>query len=172
MRVALMTIALLAACSPEPVPPAIAELATDALRAASEIKVRGDVDAVLREHPHAPRYAAAMAKHFRLMRKLHGVGLQSSIRYPRSYLQVRHDQFCERGDTAHLVVTAGVRYDMEPIPPARGTPHYTASEEQHVFRFHRDGQGQWMMAAHHEITLAELHDRETVARLRNPCAPP
>ncbi len=180
IRLALIVV-ILAACSrdtkesrysrpgPVEVPPEIATLAIDALRAASEIKVSGDAEAVLREHELSPRYAAAMAKHFALMRKLHGVGLQSRIRYPRSSVSVEHDQFCETGGLAHLVLTAMVRYDMEPIPPATGTLGYTAGQEEHVFRFARRDGGPWMMANHHEIGLGEMHQKEVVTRLRNPC---
>jgi hypothetical protein len=180
VRLALI-VAILAACSPDAgespssrrgpveVPPEIATLAIDALRAAAEIKTSGDAGAVLREHERSPRYAAAMAKHFALMRELHRVGLQSRIRYPRSSVTVRHDRFCERGDVAHLVVTAMVRYDMEAIPPATGAPPYTAGQEEHVFRFERRDSGPWMMANHHEITLEEMHQKEIVTRLRNPC---
>jgi hypothetical protein len=179
VRLALI-VAVLAACSPDAkesqysrrgpveVPPAIATLAIDALRAASEIKVSGDADAVVREHALSPRYAQAMAKHFALMRKLHLVGLQSRIRYPRSTVSVRHHQFCETGRVAHLVVTTMVRYDMEAIPPATGAPHYTAGQEEHVFRFERRD-GAWVMADHHEISLEEMHQKEIVTRLRNPC---
>lgn len=150
-------------------PPEIATLTTDALRAASEIKVGGDPDAVLRGHVLSPRYAAAMAKHFALMRELHRVGLQSRIRYCRPAVTVRHDQFCQTGNVAHLAVTAMVRYDMEPIPPAAGTPPYTAGQEEHVFRFERRDGGPWVIASHHEIDLAEMHQEEVVTRLRNPC---
>ena len=168
--------AAILACSPAEnaapvdVPAEIATLAIDALRAAAEIKVSGEAGAVLRQHALSPRYAAAMAKHFALMDKLHRVGLQSRIRYPRSSVSVRHDQFCEKGRVAHLVVTAMVRYDMEPIPPATGSPSYTAGEEEHVFRFERRDGGTWVMANHHEISLEEMHQREVVTRLRNPCA--
>ncbi|HEX6160047.1 MAG TPA: hypothetical protein VF111_07770 [Thermoanaerobaculia bacterium] len=152
------------------VPPEIATLAADALRAASEIKVGGDIEAVLRAHQRSPRYAAAMAKHFALMRELHRAGLEARLRYPRSSVAVQHDQFCQRSGVAHLVVTAMVRYDMESIPPAAGAPPYTAGQEEHVFRFEQGPNGQWTMAAHHEIGLAEMHQKEVVARLRNPCA--
>ncbi len=166
-------VALLCACSreePKPpnVPPEIATLAGDALHAASQIKVSGNIEAVLREHPLAPRYVDAMRKHFEMMRMLHGVGLQSNLRYPRYALQVRHDQFCQDDATANLVVTTMVRYDYEHIPPVEGAPPYTAGEEEHVFRFERRG-GVWMMAHHHEISLAEMHQEELVTRLRNPC---
>jgi hypothetical protein len=180
IRLALIVV-ILAACSrdanesrysrrgPVEVPPEIATLAIDALRAASEIKVSGDADAVLGEHERSPRYAEPMAKHFALMRQLHQVGVQSRIRYPRSSVTVRHDQFCEKGQVAHLVVTAMVRYDMEAIPPATGSPHYTAGQEEHVFRFERRD-GAWVMADHHEINLEEMHQKEVVTRLRNPCS--
>ncbi|HYC92040.1 MAG TPA: hypothetical protein VEO54_22700 [Thermoanaerobaculia bacterium] len=163
---------LAAACAPaqeHDAPPEIAELAVDALRAAAEVKVRGDVEAVLREHPLSLRYAAAMQEHFALMRELHHVGLRSKIRYPRSEVSVRHDRFCETGAVAHLVLTARVRYDMESVPPASGAPPYTAGEEEHVFRFERNAAGAWIVARHHEINLAEMHQPEVVRRLRNPC---
>jgi hypothetical protein len=70
---------------------------------------------------------------------------------------------------AHLVTSAMVRYDMEPIPPAGGSPPYTASQEEHVFRFERRDGATWVMATHHEISLEELHHEEVVTRLRNPC---
>ena len=177
MRFVALIVAILAACSPgekysrrDPVevPPEIATMAVDALRAASEIKVGGDAEAVLREHELASRYAAAMAQHFALMGELHRVGLRSRIRYPRSSVTVRHDQFCEKGRAAHLVVSAMVRYDMEPIPPATGSPGYTAGQEEHVFRFERRD-GTWVMASHHEINLEEMHQKEVVTRLRDPC---
>ena len=153
------------------VPPEIATLAVDALHAASEVKVSGDTGAVLRKHHLAPRYTAAMAEHFALMNRLHRVGLQSRIRYPRSSVSVRHDQFCEKGLTADLVLTAMVRYDMEAIPPATGAPHYTAGQEEHVFRFERRNGKTWVMTHHHEISLAEMHREEVATRLRNPCGP-
>jgi hypothetical protein len=172
----LALIAATLACSPGEeersvdVPPEIATLAVDALRAASEIKAGGDADAVLRGHALSPRYATAMAKHFALMRKLHQVGLESRIRYPRSYVSVQHDQFCEKGGVAHLVATAMVRYDMEAIPPAaESPPPYTAGQEEHVFRFERREDGTWTIANHYEISLAEMHQKDVVARLRNPC---
>ena len=168
LRLALIAM-LLGACARDEAPPEIATLAADALRAASEIKVSGDPDAVLRNHEQSPRYAAAMAKHFALMRELHRVGLQSRIRYARPVVTVRRDRFCEKGRIAHLVVTAMVRYDMEAIPPATGVPGYTAGEEEHVFRFERGEAGAWMMAYHHEISLGEMHQKDVVARLRNPC---
>jgi hypothetical protein len=140
-RIALIAAAL-AACSPaEPprrsdevvaVPAEIARLATDSLEAASEIKVSGDRDAVLRERPLSPRYAPAMRKHFELKGELHRVGLRAKIRYPRYELAVRHDQFCEAGGVAHLVVTAYVRYHMEAIPPNDASPPYTASERKNT----------------------------------------
>ena len=153
------------------VPPQIVTLASDALTVAAEIKVSGDVDAVLREHALAPRYAPVMMKHFELMRELHRVGLQSRIRYPRSSVSVRHDQFCQRGDVANLVVAAMVRYDMESIPPNSGSPGYTAGLEEHVFRFEHRAGGLWVMVSHREITLAEMHQRGVAMRLRNPCGP-
>jgi hypothetical protein len=170
-------IVLLSACSqeheppPSPVlvPPEIAELANDALRAASEVKVSGDIDAVLREHPLSPRYSAVMGEHFELMRELHRVGLDARIRYPRYSVTIRHDQFCQDARTAKLVVTARVRYDMESIPPVSGAPPYTASQEEHVFGFERRGGTEWVMAAHHEITLEEMHRKDVLTRLRNPC---
>ncbi|HEY0144266.1 MAG TPA: hypothetical protein VGF48_25495 [Thermoanaerobaculia bacterium] len=180
VRVALI-VAILVACSPgakesrhhavpEPVvPPEIASLALDSLRAAAEIKMSGDAGAVVREHALSPRYAAAMSKHFALMRELHLVGLQSRVRYPRSTVSVRHEQFCEQGLVAHLVVTAMVRHDMESIAPASGAPPYTAAQEEHVFRFARRNDGTWVMTNHHEIDLAEMHQEELAARLRNPC---
>ena len=174
MNVRLALIMALLACSPREelseAPAEIALLAADALRAASEIKVSGDPDAVARRHEQSPRYAQAMAKHFALMRALHLAGLQSRIRYPRSSVTVRHDQFCEKEGVAHLVVTAMVRYDMEAIPPATGgPPPHTASQEEHVFRFERLDQRKWVMTNHHEISLAEMHRKDVVARLRNPC---
>jgi hypothetical protein len=157
--------ALLACAREEPVPPEIAAISADALRAAAEIKVGGDVESVVRAHPLAPRYASAMAGHFALMRELHEVARRAQLRYPRSAVTVRHDQFCIDDGAAHLAVTAMVRYDMEGIPPNRGTPPYTAGEEQHVFRFERRG-GTWMMVGHDEITLAERHSS---ANRHGPC---
>ena len=84
-------------------------------------------------------------------------------------MSVRHDQFCENDGVAHLVVTAMVRYDMESIPPATGAPPYTAGQEEHVFRFERREGGPWVMTNHHEIGLREMHQKEVVTRLRNPC---
>ena len=177
-RVALV-VTVLAGCSraEEPryarrmseVPPELAMLAADALRAATDIKVTGDVEAVLlRERPRSARYEAAMRGHFELMRELHRVGQQSHVRYLRPDVSVRHDQFCADATTAYLVMAARVRYDMEALAPNSGTPPYTASEEEHVFRFERRN-GSWMMTSHHEITLAERKQRELVMRLRNPC---
>jgi len=177
LRVALIS-AVLAACSrpEEPryarriveVPPEIAALAVDSVRAASEIKVSGDTEAVLREHPRSARYALAMTNHFDLMRELRRAEEQSNVRYVRPDVTVRNDQFCSDGTTAVLVMAARVRYDLEAIPPNGGTPPYTASEEDHVFRFERRIGG-WMMTSHHEITDAERKQREVVTRLRNPC---
>jgi hypothetical protein len=163
---------LLGACSPEReenVPQEIAELATDALRAASEVKVSGDIDAVLRAHPLSPRYSAAMRKHFELMSRLHRVGLQTRIRYRRYSLEVRHDQFCEDERTAKLAVTTLVRYDMEAVPPNAGSPGSTSGQEEHGFGFERRDGSAWVMVTHHEISLEEMHRKEVVTRLRNPC---
>jgi len=154
---------------PANVPPDIAGLATDALRAAAEVKVGGDIDAVLRAHPLSPRFSVAMREHFELMQRLHRVGLQSRLRYPRYSVAVRHDQFCEDGRTAKLVVTAIVRYDMEMDPPNTSAPPYTAAQEEHVFGLERRNGGQWMIVKHHEIGLGEMHQRDVVRRLRNPC---
>lgn len=172
----LVVLLSIVACAPEEqprsaalLPDEIARLTVDALRAAADVKVSGDIDAVLRQHTQSARYETAMRKHFAMMRELHLVGQRSQLRYRDPSVEVRHEQFCEQNGVAHLVAIATVRYDMESIPPASGAPPYTAGEEQHVFRFQRVGDGTWMMASHHEISLAEMHQRDVVARLRNPC---
>lgn len=165
---------MLGACSrqkpapPPQVPAELASLAGDALHAASQIKVSGDIDAVLRRHTLAPRYATAMRKHFELMTVLHRAGVRAHVRHPRYTLQLRHEQFCQDETTANLVISTMTRYDMESIPPAEGAPPYTAGAEEHVFRFERRG-GAWVMALHHEISLAEMHQKGVAERLRNPC---
>lgn len=157
------------ATGPVAAPAPLLALAEDALRASAEVKVRGDVEAVLRTHPLAPKYRDALQPHFALMRRLHEVGLRSRLRYPGYELSVEPREFCSDGRTAKLLLAAAVKFTMEGIPPDSGVPPYTAGGEEHVFHFRNEG-GEWMISDHYEITLAEMHDPARVRRLRHPCA--
>jgi hypothetical protein len=157
-------VALLCACSreePKPanVTPEIATLASDALHAASQIKVSGNIEAVLREHPLAPRYVDAMRKHFEMMRMLHGVGLQSHLRYPlcvagapRSVLSGRcHRE--SRGDH-----DGALRHGTHPTRRRRAAVHRGWGGARLPLR-----------ATRRRLDDVEMHQEELVARLRNPC---
>jgi hypothetical protein len=63
------------------------------------------------------------------------------------------------------------RYDMEAVSPNADPPGYTSGQEEHVFEFERRNGGHWVMVTHHEISLEEMHQKEIVTRLRNPCRP-
>lgn len=150
------------------VPVALLSLAESALRAAAEIKISGKQDSVLLSHPLSPGFRDAMQPQFDLMQRLHSVAVESRIRYPRYQIELTPERYCGDSVSAALLVSAITRLEMESVDSLEGTPPYTAYGEEHVFRFRRVRDA-WMMTAHHEITLPEMHDREAVKKLRSIC---
>jgi len=151
------------------VPGPLLSLTESALRAGAEIKMTGKEDSVLGSHPLSPKFRPAMQQHFELMRRLHAVSVGSGINYPRYEIELRAEQFCGDSTSAALLVEVMMRFDMESMNGVGGTPLYTASGEEHVFRFERV-QGDWTISSHHEITLAEMHDRELLKNARSICS--
>lgn len=150
------------------VPPPLLSLTEDALRAAAEIKISGNADSVLASHRLSAAYQEQMRDHFALMQKLHRVSVESRIRYPRYELSLEPKKFCGDSTSASLLVNVTLRFDMESLEQAGGTPPYTASSEEHIFRF-RNVEQNWSISGHHEITMAEMHDLNKIRQLRSIC---
>jgi hypothetical protein len=165
------------ATPPDTVVAALSVLARDALRANAEMRVHGDIEAVLRRRPSAPRYRAAMWPAFRLTRYLRGVSERDGVRYVRSEIAVEPAEVCRVGSTVRMLVREQARFDMAPVRPGGAMPPYTAGAADHLFYFEQvpelgagSGAREWVVTYHHEVSLAERHDHAAARRLLHPCA--